>query len=170
MKVDLFIVTSERDTGGMDITRQFRMPFSETVLRHAETEAELQACHPVMRELRPLLQSSLAFLDRVRTQSPQGWRLLAEWRGATPIALAGYRRMDNLVHGRFIYVDDLVTTEAERGSGAGERLLAEIERIARAEDCAKVVLDTGLANSRAQRFYFRCGLLATGLHFTKVFA
>jgi len=141
---------------------------TEQTWRHAETEDDLIACHPVMHELRPMLQTPQAFLERARVQSLQGWRLLAEWQGAAPVALAGYRIMDNLVHGRFVYVDDLVTAGAVRGSGAGARLLAEIERVARASGCGKLVLDTALANSLAQRFYFRCGLLSTGLHFTKV--
>jgi len=143
------------------------MTSPQCTLRHAETDTELLACHPVMRELRPQLATPRSFLDRVRVQRLQGWRLLVTWQGGTPVAIAGYRRMDNLVHGNFVYVDDLVTTGAMRGSGAGERMLAEIERIARAEGCGKLVLDTALANSLAQRFYFRCGLLSTGLHFTK---
>ena len=141
---------------------------AERTCRHAETEQELIACHPLMRELRPLLQTPQVFLERVRVQRTQGWRLVAQWQGTVPVALAGYRVMDNLVHGHFIYVDDLVTAGPARGNGVGERLLAEIECIARAEGCDKLVLDTALANSLAQRFYFRCGLLSTGLHFTKV--
>lgn len=141
---------------------------TERTWRHAVTEDDLIACHPVMHELRPMLLTPQAFLERARVQSLQGWRLLAEWQGAAPVALAGYRIMDNLAHGRFVYVDDLVTARAVRGSGAGARLLAEIERVARAAGCGKLVLDTALANSLAQRFYFRCGLLSTGLHFTKV--
>ncbi|MBW8833340.1 MAG: GNAT family N-acetyltransferase [Burkholderiales bacterium] len=146
------------------------MTTPDRTLRHAETEAELLACIPVMRELRPQLDSTESFIERVRMQHGQGWRLLAEWQGGTPCALASYRWLDNLIHGRFIYIDDLVTTEASRGGRSGERLLAELERFARAGGASKLVLDTGLANSRAQRFYFRCGLLATGLHFTKVLA
>ncbi|MCJ9714285.1 GNAT family N-acetyltransferase, partial [Bordetella hinzii] len=35
----------------------------------------------------------------------------------------------------------------------------------RREDCAQLVLDTGLGNALAQRFYFRQGLLSAALHF-----
>ena len=141
---------------------------AELIWRHAETEHDLIACYPVMHELRPKLQTPQMFLERAHVQHLQGWRLLAEWQGTVPIAIAGYRIMDNLVHGHFIYVDDLVTADGARRSGAGRRLLAEIERIGRAEGCGKLVLDTALVNNLAQRFYFRCGLLSTGLHFTKV--
>jgi hypothetical protein len=34
--------------------------------------------------------------------------LLSAQDGKKPAALAGYRRIDNLIDGRFIYVDDLM--------------------------------------------------------------
>jgi hypothetical protein len=136
------------------------------ILRHAETDADVLACFDVMQQLRPHLQSPGDFLARVSTQRAQGYCLLAVWEGGKPVALAGYRRVDNLIHGRFIYVDDLVTDEAGRGRGHGERLLAELGTLGRAENRERMVLDTGLANALAQRFYFRCGLLARGLHFS----
>ncbi|WP_035992817.1 GNAT family N-acetyltransferase [Paraburkholderia caribensis] len=135
-------------------------------LRHAETDADVMACFDVMHQLRPQLNSREEFLARVTLQRAQGYRLLGVWEDGKAVALAGYRRIDNLIHGRFIYVDDLITDEAGRGRGHGERLLAELGTLGRADDCQRLVLDTALANALAQRFYFRCGLLARGLHFT----
>lgn len=139
-------------------------------LRHVESAEELAACYPVMHELRPHLDSPKTFIERARRQQEQGWRLLAQWRGDVPVALAGYRWLDNLVHGRFIYVDDLVTTAGARGQRSGQALLSELKRLAKAGGAQKLVLDAAMANSRAHRFYFRSGLLATGLHFTEVLA
>lgn len=145
-------------------------------LRHVESDDDLALCHSVMRQLRPHLDDARTFVERARRQQAQGWRLLAQWQDAAPnaptapIALAGYRWLDNLVHGRFIYVDDLVTTESTRGQQSGRLLLSELEQLAKAGGAHKLVLDAAMANSRAHRFYFRCGLLATGLHFTKVLA
>jgi ribosomal protein S18 acetylase RimI-like enzyme len=133
--------------------------------RHAQSEADVLACFDVMRQLRPGLQSAQELLERVTMQGAQGYRLLAAWQEGQPVALAGYRRVDNLIHGRFIYVDDLITDQAHRGRSYGERLLAELRELARNEHCQRLVLDTALANAYAQRFYFRCGLLASGLHF-----
>jgi hypothetical protein len=134
--------------------------------RHAQSEADVLACFDVMRQLRPHLQSPHELLERVTMQGAQGYRLLAAWEDGKPVALAGYRRIDNLVHGRFIYVDDLITDAAQRSRSYGERLLAELRELARAEHCQRLVLDTALSNAYAQRFYFRCGLLASGLHFS----
>ncbi|CAG9183295.1 hypothetical protein LMG23992_04952 [Cupriavidus laharis] len=134
-------------------------------LRHAETEADILACFPVMRQLRAKLQTPEDFLATVTLQGGQGYRLLALWDDGKPVALAGYRRLDNLIHGRFLYVDDLITTAEGRGQGHGELLLRALRERGRTEGCQRLVLDTGLANALAQRFYFRSGLLATGLHF-----
>lgn len=71
-----------------------------------------------------------------------------------------------MIHGRFLYVDDLVTDAEGRGQRHGERLLQALRELGRAEGCQQLVLDTALANALAQRFYFRSGLLARGLHFS----
>ena len=136
------------------------------ILRHAETDADVTACFDVMQQLRPNLKSAEDFLAAVTLQRGQGYRLLAAWEDGKPVALAGYRRVDNLIHGRFIYVDDLITDAHARGHGHGDRLLAELHRLGRADGCERLVLDTALGNALAQRFYFRFGLLARGLHFS----
>jgi ribosomal protein S18 acetylase RimI-like enzyme len=135
-------------------------------VRHADSAAELTACFAVMRELRPQLRNAEDLLTAIATQREQGYRLLVAWVGDKPVALAGYRQLDNLIHGRFLYVDDLVTSASERGQGQGARLLAELKVLAQARSCQRLVLDTGLANSLAQRFYFRSGFLTQGLHFS----
>ena len=136
------------------------------ILRHAETAAEIGACFHVMQQLRPKLQNADDLIQRLTLQQTQGYRLLALWRQERPVALAGYRQLDNLIHGRFIYVDDLVTASDERGHGHGDRLIDALRDIGREQQCDRLVLDTALSNSLAQRFYFRAGLLALGLHFT----
>jgi GNAT superfamily N-acetyltransferase len=102
----------------------------------------------------------------VRRQRPQGYRLLAAWRDTSPVGLAGYRFHEMLVRGPAVYVDDLVVADSERRRGLGARLLDEVAAIGRKENCASLVLDTAMGNSLGQRFYFRYGLLARGLHFS----
>jgi GNAT superfamily N-acetyltransferase len=135
-------------------------------LRHAESAAELALCFPVMHELRPNLSSAADFIAYVGRQRAFGYRLLVVWRNATPVALAGYRDQENLVHGPHLFVDDLITAEGERGRGHGARLLESIATEARASGRGKVVLGTALANTLAHRFYYRQGMLATGLSFS----
>ncbi len=134
-------------------------------LRDAVTDAETAACFPVLRALRPLLPDAAGLVAQLARQRAQGYRLLAAWRGADAVGAAGWRLSENLIHGRFAYVDDLVVAATERRSGLGARLLAAVADEARAAGCRRMTLDTGMDNSFAQRFYFRCGMLARGLHF-----
>ena len=126
---------------------------------------DLAACYPLMRQLRPHLASFDEFQARWMRQGEAGYRGIALWADGRPRALAGFRVLENFVHGRFLYVDDLVTDAGERGRGHGERLLARLKAEGEALGCDKLVLDTGLDNALAHRFYYRQGLLAMALRF-----
>ena len=138
-----------------------------TVLRHAETDHELGDCFAVMCELRPQLAQASDFVAKMRRQQVQGYRVLAAWRAGQAVGLAGYRLQENTINGRFVYVDDLVVSATLRRTGLGAQLLDAVSSEARVLGCGRVVLDTALGYSFAQRFYFRHGLLAVGMHFTK---
>jgi len=140
---------------------------ADPALRHADTDNELRACFAVMQQLRPHLQDETDFMQRMARMRAQGYRLLAAWRADEPVALAGYRYEENLVHGRFLYVDDLIVTASLRGGQWGAKLLDRLQDLARDAGCARLVLDTGLSNALAQRFYFRQGLLTGAMRFSK---
>lgn len=135
------------------------------IMRHAETRPELEACFPAMQALRPHLMGAPELVERVRRQQIQGYRLLAAWRGDAVIGAAGYRMQENLIRGRFCYVDDLVVLEADRRKGLGAQLLDAVAVEARAAACVRLTLDTGLDNLLGQRFYFRYGMLPASLRF-----
>ena len=134
-------------------------------IRRVQSEAEAAACYPLMQQLRPKLKSELEFVERWKRQAETGYRLAALWLQAKPVALAGYRISENLIHGLHLYVDDLVADGQTRGQGHGAALLAHLKMEAMACGCAQLVLDSGMANSLGHRFYYREGLLAEGLHF-----
>lgn len=140
---------------------------SEIALRHAETEEEVAACFPVMVLLRPHLRDAAELVTRVARQRAEGYRILAAWPGREPMALAGYRFTENLIHGRFLYVDDLVTAEDARRGRLGARLLDAVAAEGLAAGCNRLVLDTALDNVLAHRFYYRQGLLARALRFSR---
>ena len=139
---------------------------ADIALRHAETDEEIAACFPVMAQLRPHLADAAELVARVGRQRAAGYRLLAAWRDGTPVGLAGYRIEENLIHGRFLYVDDLVTTAAARRHGIGARLLDAVAEEGRGLGCGRLVLDTALDNVLGHRFYYRQGLLARALRFS----
>jgi ribosomal protein S18 acetylase RimI-like enzyme len=139
----------------------------DLALRHAETDEEIAACFPVMVQLRPHLADAAELVARVGRQHAAGYCILAAWRDGVPVGLAGYRVEDNLIHGRFVYVDDLVTADGDRGQGIGARLLDAVAAEGSRLGCGRLVLDTALDNVLAHRFYYRQGLLARALRFSR---
>ena len=137
-------------------------------IRPATTATELGACFPVMLELRPHLTNPTELIERVQRQSNQGYRMLAAWTGDAVVGAAGYRMQENLIRGRFCYVDDLVVAASHRRGGLGARLLDAVAVQARAEGIDRLVLDTALDNVFGQRFYFRYGMLPAAMRFNKV--
>ena len=132
-----------------------------------ESDDDYRASFGVMRELRPKLLDAAAFAAQARRQGEQGYRLLAAWQDGEVKALAGYRILENLMNGRFLYVDDLVTTADSRRHGLGGRLIDALRDEAKRQGCENFVLDTGLHMPLAQRFYYRQGLLAMGMQFVQ---
>lgn len=137
-------------------------------LRHLDTAEDWTHAFDVMKELRPHLIDAAAFCVQMRRQREESYRLLAacDDEGAI-LGLAGYRTQTNTLYGRFVYIDDLVVTARLQRGGIGAQLLDAVREIARHSRCTHFVLDTGLHMPLAQRFYFRNGLLARGMHFVE---
>jgi GNAT superfamily N-acetyltransferase len=105
---------------------------SNPVFHHAETPIDIAACFAVMRELRPHLPSVDEFVSRVQRQARDGYRLLAASIDDQIVGLAGYRVQENLIHGRFVYVDDLIVAASGRRAGIGALLLDRVS-----EECRR---------------------------------
>lgn len=135
--------------------------------RLLQQPAELAASFELMRQLRPHLSDAGNYVGQLLRQADSGYLLLAAFREEQVIGLIGFRETENLLYGRFIYVDDLIVAPSQRHSGLGGRLLSAARDEARKRGCAHFVLDTGLHMPLAQRFYFQEGLLAKGMHFTQ---
>lgn len=134
---------------------------------HLETPQALADSLALMRVLRPHLGDPQRYVAQLQRQMRQGYRLLGAFEQGQLVGLAGYRETENLLYGRFVYVDDLVIEPGLQRGGLGGRLLDAVRERARQGGCAHFVLDTGLHMPLAQRFYFRQGLLARGMHFSQ---
>ena len=137
---------------------------SEIEIRVLEDAAEIGAAYRVMHQLRPHLDHD-AFVDQVATQQAEGYVLAALCDDGVIRALAGYRLQHMLAHGRFLYVDDLVTDEGSRSERYGERLFAWLMEQARAAGCRSLQLDSGVQRNGAHRFYFARRMRISSYHF-----
>ena len=136
------------------------------MIRIAATNDDIARCFPVMAQLRPHLTPD-EFLTRVRRQMEAGYRLALIEENGSVNSVAGYRILENLAWGRFLYVDDLVTDEAARSQGHGKALLAWLTERARQEGCAQLHLDSGHHRKDAHRFYLREGMDLASYHFLR---
>lgn len=132
----------------------------------AITDAEINACYPVMRELRPHIAED-KFLSRIRSQEKTGYRLVFIRIPDGVVTVAGFRIGENLAWGRFLYVDDLVTLPGLRSHGYGAKLLSWLKEHAEKEGRQQLHLDSGIQREGAHRFYERQGMKMASFHFVE---
>lgn len=136
--------------------------------RPISSEAELKLAFPVLKELRPdLTFEALRKLWSEEAAKPDGYRALGCFEGRDCVAYMGYRILDDFVHGRHVYVDDLVTKASLRSQGIGALLLGHAEAIAREARCVGLRLCTGIDNEAGKRFYEREGWALRAVVFKK---
>lgn len=120
--------------------------------------------------LRPKLKDINSFVEQInQIQRPQGYRLLGIFEEGIshPVAVCGFREETNLVSGRHLHIDDLVTLPQYRKHGYGTRLLAEIQRIATENNMEEIHIDSNVGGERttAHRIYFQHGFEISAYHF-----
>lgn len=130
----------------------------------ATTQEEVGACFPIIRQLRPHLDAA-AFAHAVARMRPQGYQL-AFVADPDVRAVAGFRKMELLVTGPVLYVDDLVTAADYRSQGYGRRLVDWLLAEAKRQGCQYLELDSGLQRVDAHRFYERHGFVRTSFHYS----
>lgn len=133
----------------------------------AEQSRWLAAAERVHRQLRPQLPAD--YLQKMRDVFGGGGEMCVSALGSRVVGVAVFRVFENTHVGRRFYVDDLVTDEAERSSGAGRALLDHLETVARARGCPGLDLESGTQRTRAHHFYFRQGYFITAFSFRKEF-
>jgi GNAT superfamily N-acetyltransferase len=139
-----------------------------SIVRLADSDADLHRCFPVIRQLRTHFDQAETFVMQARRQmANEHWRLAYVEDEDEVVALAGFRLLECLHTGRTLYVDDLVTREDRRSKGHGETLMRWLEDRARKAGCQTFSLDSGTQRTGAHRFYFRMGMVIPSFHFAK---
>jgi len=133
-------------------------------IRIAESDEAIAGCFSVMQQLRTHLVEG-EFVATVRRQQRNGYRLAYREKESHVHAVAGFRLIENLVGGRVLYVDDLVTDSASRSQGHGQALMAWLVQRARDEGCRYLELDSGVQRFDAHRFYLANRMVISSHHF-----
>lgn len=138
---------------------------SDTRISIAATPEAIRRCHPVMRELRTHIHNAERFVERVQRQQKGGY-ILAFLEAENEVrAVTGYRFLETLLTGRYLYVDDLVTRESDHGRGYGGQLFDWLIGQAREHGCEHLELDSGVQRFDAHRFYLVKGMQISAHHF-----
>lgn len=119
----------------------------------------------VHRQLRPQLPDD--YSGKMRRVFAGGARMCVAAQGERVLGVAVYRISENTFSGVHLYVDDLVTDEAERSKGVGQALMEHLQRRARESGCETFCLDSGVQRARAHQFYFREGMHISSFNFKK---
>ena len=139
-----------------------------SIVKLADSDADLRRCFPVVRQLRTHFDQEVAFVAQARRQmANERWRLAYVEDEGEIVAVAGFRLQEFLYSGKTLYVDDLVTREDRRSKGHGDILMRWLEGRARTAGCQTFSLDSGTQRTAAHRFYFRMGMMISSFHFAK---
>lgn len=138
-------------------------------IRLAKADQEIQSCYLVMSQLRPHIAPA-DFLPRVKRQAAVAGYQIAfvtdgEVKAVEVKAVAGFRISECLAWGKFLYVDDLVSDEAERSKGYGGALFDWLVNHAKEKRCDQFHLDSAVQRFEAHRFYFAKRMIIEGYHF-----
>ena len=133
----------------------------------AQNNQEIMLCYPVMVQLRPQY-SPEQFVAQVQEQMKQGYHLAYLLDENIVKSVAGFRIGTSLGWGKYLYVDDLVSEQKYRHSGAGTVLFEWLVDYAKYNQCHQLHLDSGVQRHQAHRFYIRRGMDISSHHFAVI--
>jgi GNAT superfamily N-acetyltransferase len=131
----------------------------------AQTPEQIRRCFLVVRELRTHFDDADRFIERVARQQKEGYLLAYLEAEGEVRAAAGYRFLESLFSGKFMYVDDLVTRAQDRSRGYGGELFDWLVEQAREHGCDNLELDSGVQRFDAHRFYLVKRMNISSYHF-----
>ena len=133
-------------------------------------EGETHRAAPALLELRPNAGPLDTLISRVDVQRGGGYRIVGAFDEDEDEAAAviGFKVTENLVWGRHLYIEDVVTRADGRGRGHAPALMEWVLDEARRTGCGQVHLNSGVGSDRrgAHRFYFNSGLQISAHHFS----
>jgi GNAT superfamily N-acetyltransferase len=132
---------------------------------NAQRRGDIAKCYPVVAELRPHLQKK-DFFDTVDKLAKKTGFKLAYLIDGTVKAVAGYRVSEWLHSGKYLEIEDLITSSADRSKGYGGQLFDWLVVQARLEGCRQLRLVSGVKRTDAHRFYLRKGMAYEAQYFS----
>ncbi|CAM4425179.1 GNAT family N-acetyltransferase [Paenibacillus tarimensis] len=138
-------------------------------IQELKSAEEIKQSYGVMNQLRTDLTEE-QYLDLYGRMAGEGYRLMALFDEEDKlVSLAGFSILTNLYYYKHIWVYDLITDQAARSMGYGEKLLVHLEQLAKENGCYCIALSSGFPRKDAHRFYeTRAGYSKESYVFKKV--
>jgi GNAT superfamily N-acetyltransferase len=132
----------------------------------AETRDEIAATWPVMRQLRPHLDAQAYLTLVLRLQAQCNFRLARMAVNGDVVAVAGLRFGEWLHGGRYLEIEDFVTSDGCRSQGHGSAFFDWIATLGREQGCRHLRLLSAVQREAAHRFYRRKGMSLDAYYFS----
>ena len=134
-------------------------------VRLLQSEDELKAVTPMLLQLRPHFDLNELF-TRIKIQQKRGYKLVYVVSGEKVLCVAGFVTGYKLAWGKHIYIDDLVTGEEHRSSGAGKILMDWFKTYAEKNGYKEIHLDSSVLRFHSHKFYIESGFHIVSHHFS----
>lgn len=135
-------------------------------IEFATTPNEVNACYPIIAQLRPHLDREQYLALVARMQTNHGYQLVYLREKDAIKAVAGIRTAEWLYAGKYLEIDDLITNADDRSQGYGGKLFDWICNYARELKCDQVRLVSGVQREAAHRFYLAKGMKFEAKYFS----
>ncbi|GAA3627207.1 GNAT family N-acetyltransferase [Flavivirga jejuensis] len=136
-------------------------------LRLLKTKEEILSSYLIMKELRPCIEEA-NYVDLIRElEIKSNYQLLGVEVDNKIEAVSGFRISQSIAWGKYLYIDDLITTSNSRSGGHGKEMLDWLSEYAKKNLCKRIDLDSGVQRFGAHRFYLRERMDIICYHFMK---
>lgn len=136
------------------------------MIKIAQTKQEYIDCFPCVNELRKHLSID-EYLQMLELGQAEGYRLAYLSVAGAVVACAGFHMQTTLFMGKYMYVDDLVTSEAHRSQQYGAQMVDWLKDYAVKNECLHLTLCSGVQRFSAHKFYLNNGFKIASYYFAQ---
>jgi len=134
-------------------------------VRLLQPEDELKSVASVLLQLRPQFDLN-ELVTRIKMQQKNGYKLACVVSDGKVLCVAGFVTGYKLAWGKHIYIDDLVTDEKYRSTGAGKFLMEWFKSYAKENGYDQIHIDSSVLRFLSHKFYLRSGFNIASHHFS----
>jgi GNAT superfamily N-acetyltransferase len=127
---------------------------------------EMNTLFPLIEELNPGMQKTL-FEERLAEMQANKFNCIGVWYNDNLVACCGFWILIKFYNGRHVEPDNVGVLTEYRNFGLGQIMMNYLHEHARVLGCGFSELNAYLANSKAQKFYFKGDYKILGFHFRK---